>query len=69
MSDFLPELKSQLETQRNDLTQKIRNSENDLLTLKETYLKVSGALEVLEVIQNKEDAETREALPATGLAD
>jgi len=69
MSDFLPELKSQLETQRNDLTQKIRNSENDLLTLKETYLKVSGALEVLEVIQNKENAETREALPATGLAD
>ena len=69
MSDFLPELKSQLETQRNDLTQKIRNSENDLLTLKETYLKVSGALEVLEVIQNKENAETREALTAAGLAD
>lgn len=69
MSDFLPELKSQLETQRNDLTQKIRNSENDLLALKETYLKVSGALEVLEVIQNKENAETREALNAVGLAD
>jgi hypothetical protein len=69
MSDFLPELKSQLETQRNDLTQKIRNSENDLLSLKETYLKVSGALEVLDVIQSKEDAETREALTAAGLSD
>ena len=69
MSDFTLELKSQLETQLGDLTQKIRSSENELLSLKESYLKVSGALEVLGVIQNKEDAETREALISAGMAD
>lgn len=69
MSDFTLELKGQLETQLGDLTQKIRSSENELLSLKESYLKVSGALEVLGVIQNKEDAETREALISAGMAD
>jgi hypothetical protein len=69
MSGLTVELKTQLEAQQADLTQKIRNFENDLLSLKEAYLKVAGALEILEVIQNKEDEEMREALTATGLAD
>jgi hypothetical protein len=69
MSDFILKLKSQLETQQADLTQKIRSSENEILSLKEAYLKVAGALEILEVIKNKEDEETREALTSAGLAD
>jgi len=69
MSDFVNELKSQLETQQSSLAQQIRDSESQLLSLKESYLKVLGALEIVEVIQNKADAETREALTSVGLAD
>ena len=69
MSDFVIELKAKLEAQLNDLTNQIRASENNLLSLKEAYLKVSGALEVLTVIKDKDDEETREALTAAGMAD
>lgn len=69
MSDFVIELKAKLEAQLNDLTNQIRVSENSLLSLKEAYLKVSGALEVLTVIKDKDDEETREALTAAGMAD
>lgn len=69
MSDFAAELKAQLETQRLDLSQQIRNLENNLLSLKESYLKVSGALEVLEIIQSKTDIEAQESLTVAGVAD
>ena len=69
MSDFAAELKAQLETQRLDLSQQIRNLENNLLSLKESYLKVSGALEVLEVIQSKTNIEAQESLTVAGVAD
>ena len=69
MSDFIAELKAKLDAQLDDLTNQIRTSENALLSLKESYLKVAGALEVLAVIRNKDDEETREALTAAGLAD
>jgi hypothetical protein len=69
MSDFITELKSQLDSQQADLVQKIRSAESEILSLKESYLKVTGALEVLEVIKNKDDAETREVLTSAGLAD
>ena len=69
MSDFITELKSQLDSQQADLVQKIRNAESEILSLKESYLKVAGALEVLEVIKNKDDSETREVLTSAGLAD
>ena len=69
MTDFIVNLKSKLESQLSDLTSQIRASENNLISLKESYLKVSGALEVLAVIKNKDDEETREALTAAGLAD
>jgi hypothetical protein len=69
MSDFITELKSQLDSQQADLMQKIRSAESEILSLKESYLKVAGALEVLEVIKNKDDSETREVLTSAGLAD
>jgi hypothetical protein len=69
MSDFIVELKTKLDTQLGDLADQIRTSENNLLSLKESYLKVAGALEILVVIKNKDDEETRESLTATGMAD
>lgn len=69
MSDFIDELQSKLENQLNDLKDQIRASENNLLSLKETYLKVSGALEVLTVVKEKDNEETRAALTTAGLAD
>jgi hypothetical protein len=69
MSDFIPELRAQLEAQQADLVEKIRQSENNLLSLKETYLKVSGALEFADVLKEKADAEARDTLTAAGLAD
>lgn len=69
MSDFIAELQSKLENQLNDLKDQIRASENNLLSLKETYLKVSGALEVLAVVKEKDNEETRAALTTAGLAD
>jgi prefoldin subunit 5 len=69
MSDFIIELKAKLDAQLSDLTDQIRASENNLLSLKESYLKVAGALEILTVIKNKDDEQTREALIAAGMAD
>ena len=69
MANFVLDLKQQLEVQLSDLTQKIRNVENDLLSLKEAYLKVAGALEVLEVIKTKNDEESREIMSVVGLDD
>jgi hypothetical protein len=69
MSDFIVELKTKLDAQLSDLTDQIRASENNLLSLKESYLKVAGALEILTVIKNKDDEQTREALTAAGMAD
>jgi hypothetical protein len=69
MSDFIVELQTKLEVQLSELTEKIRSTENNLLSYKEAYLKVVGALEVVEVIKNKDNEETREALTAAGLAD
>lgn len=55
ISDLEPSLKKQL----SDLADQIRASESNLLILKEGYLKVQGALEVLEIMKNqKEDEES-----------
>lgn len=69
----IQQLEAGLKQQLADLADQIRNGEADLLAKKEGYLKVSGALEVLEILKKEEeiteaDAE-REALTAAGLAD
>jgi hypothetical protein len=69
----ITELEANLKQQLLDLTSQIRNAEADLLTKKEGYLKVSGALEILEILKKEQEAEyaevEREALAAAGLAD
>lgn len=51
---IVEKLEQGLNNQLATLTQQIRTAENDLLTLKEGYLKVSGALEILEIIKKEE---------------
>jgi hypothetical protein len=69
----ITELEASLKQQLSELTSQIRNAEADLLTKKEGYLKVSGALEILEILKKEQEAEyaeaEREALAAAGLAD
>jgi hypothetical protein len=69
----LDDLQANLKQQLADLTEQIRKSESDLITKKEGYLKVSGALELLEILKQEEEAEEayaeREALTAAALAD
>ena len=69
----IKELEAGLKQQLSDLTDQIRSGEADLLLKKEGYLKVSGALEVLEILKKEEEmreAEAeREALTIAALAD
>ena len=69
----ITELEASLKQQLSELTSQIRNAEAELLTKKEGYLKVSGALEILEILKKEQEAEyaesEREALAAAGLAD
>jgi hypothetical protein len=69
----IKELESGLKQQLADLADQIRSGEADLLTKKEGYLKVSGALEILEILKKEEEAEEAkaelEALTAAALAD
>lgn len=58
---IVEKLEQGLNTQLATLTQQIRTAENDLLTLKEGYLKVSGALEILEIIKKEEATAAAEA--------
>ena len=69
----IKELEVSLKQQLSDLADQIRNEENALLLKKEGYLKVSGALEILEILKKEEEAEEaeaeREAITAAALAD
>jgi hypothetical protein len=69
----ITELEASLKQQLSELTSQIRNGEADLLTKKEGYLKVSGALEILEILKKEQEAEyaeaERTALAAAGFAD
>ena len=67
------ELEAGLKQQLADLADQIRNGEAELLAKKEGYLKVSGALEVLEILKKEEETKDveaeRDALTAAALAD
>lgn len=69
----IKQLEVSLKQQLSDLAEQIRSVETDLLSKKEGYLKVSGALEVLEILKKEEEmkevAEERDSLIAAGLAD
>ena len=69
----IKELEVSLKQQLSDLADQIRNEEDALLLKKEGYLKVSGALEILEILKKEEEAKEaeaeREAITAAALAD
>jgi hypothetical protein len=59
------ELEAGLKTQLEALTKDIRSSEGALMSLKEGYLKVQGALEVIAII--KQNSATEDEVDAATL--
>jgi septal ring factor EnvC (AmiA/AmiB activator) len=53
METLLAELKKQLLDQRTELGTQIKNSEEALIRTKEGFLKVEGALELINILETK----------------
>jgi exopolysaccharide biosynthesis protein len=51
MNEKIQELEEGLKAQLASLTSEIRNAESALMTTKEGYLKVQGALEILDILK------------------
>jgi hypothetical protein len=62
-------LEVSLKKQLSELAEEIRAMETNLMTAKEGYLKVSGALEILDILKKEEAEQEREALNSAGLVD
>jgi hypothetical protein len=63
MIDSIVELEAGLKTQLSSLATDIRNAETSLITTKEGYLKVQGALEILDILKKKiQDDQAKEVL-------
>ena len=61
MSLDLPNLESQVQNQADDLANQIRTTEDSLMRLKESFLKVQGAKEMLGIIGGITSKENKEA--------
>tara|TARA_R100000781_G_scaffold1506_4_gene2528 strand:- start:261 stop:476 length:216 start_codon:yes stop_codon:yes gene_type:complete len=53
METLIADLKKQLVDQRMELATNIKNSEESLIRTKEGFLKVEGALEIINIIETK----------------
>ena len=53
METVIAELKKQLLDQRTELGTNIKNSEDNLMRTKEGFLKVEGALELINILEAK----------------
>ncbi len=53
MENFIASLKTQLLEQKKELGTNIKNSEDNLLRTKEGFLKVEGALELINIIETE----------------
>jgi len=53
MKDLIADLKKQLADQRMELATNIKNTEESLIRTKEGFLKVEGALEIINIIETK----------------
>ena len=53
MENLIADLKKQLVDQRMELATNIKNSEDSLIRTKEGFLKVEGALEVINILETK----------------
>lgn len=64
MTDTIAELESGLNVQLSALAKEIRATEEKLLRTKEGYLKVQGALEILTVLKERQNAADNAAVKA-----
>jgi hypothetical protein len=55
-------LKENLTEQREELATEIRSLENNLLVAKEKFLKIQGAVEILEILLDSEEKTTSKAI-------
>tara|TARA_B100000287_G_C20634796_1_gene781251 strand:- start:930 stop:1145 length:216 start_codon:yes stop_codon:yes gene_type:complete len=55
---FIQSVGEQVQNQSDDLAGQIRKTEENLMRLKEAYLKVQGAKEMLEVVKSSIEAGT-----------
>ena len=53
MENLIADLKKQLTDQRIELVTNIKNTEEGLIRTKEGFLKVEGALEVINILETK----------------
>ena len=68
METTISEMETGLKAQLASLTDQIRTSKTSLMTLKEGYLKVQGALEVLDILRKKLEEAEEESNEALRLA-
>ena len=60
MKDLIADLKKQLADQRMELVTNIKNTEEGLIRTKEGFLKVEGALEIINIIETKISEEAKD---------
>ena len=60
MKDLIADLKKQLADQRMELVTNIKNTEEGLIRTKEGFLKVEGALEIINIIETKLSQQAKE---------
>ncbi len=65
MENLIADLKKQLTDQRMELGTNIKNSEEVLLRTKEGFLKVEGALEIINVIETRLAEQNKGVVEAT----
>ena len=61
METLITDLEKQLTDQRLELVTSIKNTEESLIRTKEGFLKVEGALEIINIIKTRLAAENKEA--------
>ena len=59
MENLIADLKKQLTDQRIELVTNIKNGEENLIRTKEGFLKVEGALEIINIIETKLSEEVK----------
>lgn len=64
MTEIIAELENGLNVQLSALAEEIRATEEKLLRTKEGYLKVQGAIEILTVIKDRQNAADDAAVQA-----
>lgn len=65
MISMLQDTKMQLQEQLEDIVKKIQSLETELMVNKEGFLKVQGALEILNVLEERRSAEDAQLDQAT----